>query len=211
MRIERYPLGVMQTNCYVIYNRQNQAAVIDPGDEGKRLLRKITESGAEIAKILLTHGHFDHVGGGGIIQEKTGCEVYIHELDNELIEGPFKHMSALSKQYVSKEFASPKATAFIKDGDTIEFGEIIIKSVHTPGHSKGSVIFLADGFMFSGDTLFRLEIGRNDLYGGSPSAQIESLRKINAVKGDYIVYPGHGEDSTLDYEKKYNPYLKAYR
>lgn len=210
MRVEKYPLGMMQTNCYVIYNKNNEAAVVDPGDEGERLFRTITDKGATVTKVLLTHGHFDHIGGGGFIQDKTGCEVYIHELDNEYLQDPFKVLSAASRQFISSEFKQPKATKLFSDGDTIEHGEITFKCMHTPGHTKGSTMLFAGDIIFSGDTIFRMEIGRNDLYGGSPSQQVESLKRIAKIEGDYKICPGHDMDTTLEFEKQHNPYLKRY-
>ena len=207
MKIKQYVLGPVQTNCFVVYNEQNQAAVIDPGANGAELVDAIQKDGKEITMVLLTHGHFDHIGGVHEIQEKANCKVYVHEQDQELLQDPSKNLSKLFQQVISKNFTSAKADVLLKDGDTIPFGEITFRVMHTPGHSKGSCMYLTDGVIFSGDTVFKREIGRNDTYGGDPVAQQKSLQRIAAIPGDYIICTGHGENTTLEEEKKYNPYF----
>ena len=170
MKIKQYVLGPVQTNCFVVYNDQNQAAIIDPGANGAQIVDAVQKDGKEITMVLLTHGHFDHIGGVHEIQEKANCKVYIHEQDQELLQDPSKNLSKLFQQVISKNFTSAEADVLLKDGDTIPFGEITFHVMHTPGHSRGSCMYLTDGVIFSGDTIFKREIGRNDTYGGDPVA-----------------------------------------
>ena len=207
MKIKQYVLGPVQPNCFVVYNDQNQAAIIDPGANGAQIVDAVQKDGKEITMVLLTHGHFDHIGGVHEIQEKTNCKVYIHEQDQELLQDPSKNLSKLFQQVISKNFTSAEADVLLKDGDTIPFGEITFHVMHTPGHSRGSCMYLTDGVIFSGDTIFKREIGRNDTYGGDPVAQQKSLQRIAAIPGDSIICTGHGENTTLEEEKKYNPYF----
>lgn len=211
MRILQMVLGPVQTNCFILLDDTGKALVVDPADNGERIVEILNENHAQLDKILLTHGHFDHIGGAYYLQTHTDAVTYIHELDNELLADPDKNLSNTFQMVKSEKYYKVKADVLVKEGDTIEFGGLTFTVLHTPGHSRGSCLYVADGLIFAGDTIFKGEIGRNDTYGGSWESQQESLKKINQLEGDYTICPGHGENTTLAYEKEHNPYLRMVR
>ena len=196
MEISRLPLGPLMTNCYVVTDEEaHSCAVIDPGGDGEQLAKALKDQGLTLKYILLTHGHYDHVGGVRALHEATGAPVYLHEKDlalpEKMTDGPLFW------------------TDHYKDGDTVTMDHIKFEVIETPGHTPGSVCLLAGDAMFSGDTLFQGSCGRMDFPGGSEEAMAESMKRIQKIEGDYNVYPGHGGETTLDVEKKYNPYLRS--
>ena len=162
--------------------------------------------GAKPKFILLTHGHFDHICGVYHLKEKTGAKVLIHEEDAMCLENIDYSLTSAVKGYSQIPMSADR---ILSDGDEISLGETVFKVMHTPGHTKGSVIYITDGHIFSGDTLFRCSMGRTDLPGGSTKTLFKSLRAIGQIQGEYNIYPGHGEFSTLSYEKRNNRYLRA--
>lgn len=193
MMIKSLQVGQIGTNCYVIGDEATQkGAIIDPGDESERILRVVQETGLDIQYILLTHGHFDHTTGiDGLLRVLKNVPVYIHpaELKNEK-----KQFAAQVKSY--------------DDGDTLPLGGLTIEVMHTPGHSKGSVVLKVGDVLFTGDTLFRGSCGRTDLYGGSYPEILASLKRLYNLPGDYKVYPGHEGFSTLERERKQNYFMQ---
>ncbi|MBR1384561.1 MAG: MBL fold metallo-hydrolase [Ruminococcus sp.] len=198
------PLSVCDTNSYIVASDSNNCVLIDAPDEADYILEQIDLFGLTLKKILLTHGHFDHVGAVAELVRKTGCEVYIHQNDlSRLADGD---ASAGSVFGIRSAEGFKDGTPF-GDGDVITLDELEFEVLHTPGHTPGSCCFLIDDCMFTGDTLFARSIGRTDLPGGDMAQMHRSLLKIHYLFGDYKIYPGHMKVTTLDKEKKYNPYL----
>ena len=189
------PVGAYQTNCYVVWGKGNQCVLIDPGYEPEAILEQVRLQGKTVAAILLTHGHFDHVGGVKVIAAQTGCRVWLCAdelaLPGTISDGPL---------YYTDTYA---------DGQTITVAGLPFQVLHTPGHTPGCVCLLCEDVMFSGDTLFTGSCGRTDLPGGSWEVLRASLNRLAHLEGDYRVYPGHGEPTTLLREKKSNPYLRG--
>ena len=194
MTVTSLPVGSIGTNCYLLYDETTKdAAVIDPSDNAKPVAARIKELGLNVRAILLTHGHFDHCGDVKRIRKLTGAQVFVHPADRDL---PLP----LNRGLV--------ADRDLADGDLLDLAGTRLRVLHTPGHTPGSVCFLCGDLLFSGDTLFAGSCGRTDLPGGSPADMIRSLRRLAELAGDYTVYPGHGEETTLAAERETNPFLQ---
>ena len=192
MSIQTLTLGLYQTNTYLLCEGSD-AIVIDPGYEPDAILDAL--QGKTLKAILLTHGHFDHVGAVKELVAETGCQVYLHAADAAL-----PPMITAGPLYYTHTYA---------DGDTISpIPGVELHVLHTPGHTPGSVCLLFRDQMFSGDTLFEGSCGRMDLPGGDPYQMQQSLRRLASLQADYIVRPGHGGSTTLAAEKQYNPYMR---
>ncbi len=206
IKIRICPLAPLGTNCYIIKAENGDAAVIDPTSFGPALRRALEEEGiSELKYILLTHGHFDHITGADKLRTAFSGEIAIHRLDAPCLESSNESRAA-DFGYPFKSF---KEDIILEDGDKLPFGDGEIEVIHTPGHTVGSVCFKMGDSLFTGDTLFRLSIGRTDFPGGSMPEMMSSLRKLKAIEGSYKVYPGHENVSDLDYEKAFNPYMKG--
>ena len=206
MKILKYSLGVFEANCYLVYDEKSKKAVLaDPAIYDEKIMDYITSKQLSLEYILLTRGHFDHILGANMFRKKTGAKIAAHELEAEYLETPSKNMTTETKVY---------ADILFKDGDIITFGDISLKVVHTPGHTKGSCCFVCDNesekIILSGDTLFKNSIGRWDLYGGNYGDLMKSLQKLKNISADknYNVYSGHGENTATDLEKIENLYFK---
>ena len=204
MKILTHRLGVASTNCYLIYDEESKkACLIDPAVYSKKIIEEIFTKRLSLEYIILTHGHFDHILGANAFREETGAKIAAHELEAEYLENPDKSLTSIQ----SRETVS--ADVLVKENDILTFGEISLKVIHTPGHTKGSCCFICESekVMFSGDTLFKDGIGRYDLYGGNYNILMKSLQKLKNIKENYKIYPGHGDSTTLDREIAGNPYL----
>ena len=195
LTLHTLPLGAYQTNCYILHQEASTSCVvIDPGYTPEVILDFLAGKGLTLEAILLTHGHFDHVGAVRDLAAETGCRVWLNPDDlsmpPKLTAGPLYYTDTYS------------------EGDTISPAGISFQVLSTPGHTPGSVCLIAEDFLFSGDTLFAGSCGRTDLPGGSTRAIRESLRRLAALPQDYSVHPGHGESTTLAWEKQYNPYMR---
>ncbi|MBC3515117.1 MBL fold metallo-hydrolase [Neobittarella massiliensis] len=203
MEIGMMPLGVMGTNCYLVFDDQKQGVLIDPGANATFILNAIQEQGVTLHYILLTHGHFDHVGALEEVRRATGAPVAIHQDD------------AYRLPQVDKEgarfgvYTAPQQPAdlLLKDEQTLEAGDLQLRILHTPGHTEGGITILCGQAMFTGDTLFCDGVGRTDLPGGDELELHNSLVRIASFCDNYAVYPGHGDVTNLDREKEANPYL----
>lgn len=197
--------GVLEENCYIVYDKKGTCVIIDPGEDSETIADHIAERDLNPEAILLTHGHFDHTGAVVDLKERyEELPVYIHYDDRKMLSEP--DSQGVFDYGENDEFEADK---FIEDGDVLKFGDLELKVLHTPGHSKGSCCYLCENHLFSGDTLFRRSIGRVDFAGGSESAMYRSLRdKIVPLSDEITVHPGHGEFTTIGEEKEENIYIK---
>lgn len=207
MIIEHLVVGPLSVNCYILAcQTTRKAAVIDPGDEGPRILAKAEMMGVEIVSIINTHGHFDHVGANSYLKNHTNAQLLIHQKDLELLPLAADH----ALRYGLIVTPSPKPDSTISDDDIIEVGNLKVKVIYTPGHSPGGVCLMVEDVLFSGDTLFAQSIGRTDLPGGNLHQLMSSIRKkLLILEKKTRVYPGHGEDTTIEREEKANPFING--
>ncbi len=198
MLIKCLTVGQIEANCYVVADEKTlECAVIDPGDESNTIMDYIERQRFKVKYIFLTHGHFDHTMAVGAVREETGATVCMNRLDaGAVIENaPFR-------------FNPPEDTVWYKEGDRFHVGELTFEVLETPGHTPGGVCLLCGEALFTGDTLFRDSCGRTDLDGGDMPALMKSLKRLAELPGDYEVYPGHMDSTTLSRERMYNYYLK---
>lgn len=203
-----YVLGNLSTNTYVVENLNNsECLIVDPALADSKFVNAI--EGKTVKYILLTHGHFDHIGGAKRLRDMTGAKIVIHNEDAPMLSDA--KLSLYSLQYPGKGTTPFSADILVNDGDELEFGDTKIKVMHTPGHTKGGVCYILDDdrILFSGDTLFHLSAGRTDFPGGNPREELMSLAKIAALEGDYAVYPGHEASTTLNFERENNRYMRT--
>ena len=194
MNILTMPVGAYQTNCYMVWGEGDKCVLIDPGYEANALLERVEKQGKQLEAIFLTHGHFDHVGAVRDIAAETDCKVYIHPQELALPEA----LTAGKLFY----------THTYDEGDSVTAAGLTFKVLHTPGHTPGGVCLLCGDAFFSGDTLFAGSCGRTDFPGGDWDTIRASLRRLADLEGDWRVFPGHGADTTLSFEKKTNPYMR---
>jgi glyoxylase-like metal-dependent hydrolase (beta-lactamase superfamily II) len=195
LNIKTLPLGAYQTNCYMVWgDNADTCVVIDPGYEPDTVLAHADRLGKTIAAIFLTHGHFDHVGAVKDIVAEVGCPVYLCQEDlsmpPQMTAGPLYYTNTYG------------------EGDVVKFAGLSFRVLHTPGHTPGSVCLRCEDALFSGDTLFWGSCGRTDLPGGSWHAIRASLLRLAQIPDDLKVYPGHGDATTLSFERKNNPYMR---
>jgi hydroxyacylglutathione hydrolase len=213
-----FPAGVLQCNCYVLAPREGaDAIVVDPGQRAMGPLRRILdERRLTPAAVLLTHGHIDHMWSAQKVADTYGCPVFIHPEDRFMLTDPIAGIGPRMAQLaMGAFFREPKQVVELdRDGDKVELGGITVAVDHTPGHTKGSVVFrVADGpveLAFTGDTLFKQSIGRSDLLGGSGRDLLTSIvEKLLVLDDDTVVLPGHGPRSTIGAERRTNPFIEG--
>jgi hydroxyacylglutathione hydrolase len=204
VEIESVVVGMLEGNCYLVKcDPGGRGVIIDPGDEGDRIAAEVDAMGLEPEAILLTHGHIDHVNAAAGLRRRFRSRVVCHAADRAMIENG----EVLSLWGLQREPC--KVDQVVGHGDIIPVGCSEIRVIHSPGHTRGSVCFMLDSVLFSGDVLFKCSIGRTDLPGGSDREMAETLRtKIAVLDPGVRVYPGHGPETTVGYEKMHNPFLQ---
>lgn len=205
MKYETLVVGALETNCYLVYSPENmECAVVDPGAESEEIFRLITKKRLKPIIVLNTHGHVDHVGANRDIKERFKIPLCIHSADKPMLEK--SQHSELALFLEAKD--SPSPDRLLKEGDRIRIGKSFLEVIHTPGHSPGSVSFLGDGFLISGDTLFSGGVGRTDFPGGSWKELENSIKnKILTLPDETVILPGHGPSTTVGQEKNSNPFI----
>ena len=206
MILKRLVVGPFASNCYIVGSESNkEGMIIDPGDEAEMILEKVKDLGLDIRSIVLTHGHIDHIGALKEVKEATGAEVAIHSDDARALQE--KSVSTLlGLSYPTP----PPPDRLLRDGDSMDIGDLHFLVQHTPGHSPGCICLLGEGIIFSGDTLFNFGIGRYDLPGGNYSQLVNSIHtRLMKLPDNTAVYPGHGLDTTIGTERSGNPFLQT--
>lgn len=198
-------VGTLATNCYIIKTDKSNAVVVDPGAHPERILSVLDDNKLNCRAIVITHGHHDHIGALYEIKSKTKAIVYIHKADAEMLHDSDKNLTTLLH---IKNYHEVEADVLLDDNAEIVLDNISFKVLHTPGHTPGSIVLAGGGIMLSGDTLFYENCGRCDLPGGNYESMLKSLKKLSELEGDYAVYPGHGETTTLEHERLCNPYMR---
>lgn len=189
MQLFRIFVGALRENCYIVSNTKNNALVVDPGGEADLIFNKLVQNNLTLKTILLTHGHYDHIGAINELTVKTGCKtIYVGKEDIELLTDNEKSMAATVNQ--DAVFLEDKILK-VAEG-TFKLEDLDVEVIKTPGHTKGSVCYLINGILFSGDTLFRNGVGRTDFWGGNRAELEKSLKNLSKLPKDTIVCPGHG-------------------
>lgn len=199
-------LGVCQTNCYFVYREGSSKVIfIDPADYGDQIFQAMKNNGFEVAAILLTHGHFDHIWGCSRLRQLTSAPVYAYEGEEDVLLSSDLNVSAGAGRA-----CTVKANTLLKDGEEVTIEDMTFKLIATPGHTQGSCCYYFEeaNMLISGDTLFEESVGRTDLPTGSMSTLVRSVKdKLFELPDDVVVYPGHGDSTTIGHEKKYNPFI----
>ncbi|MGN1148689.1 MAG: MBL fold metallo-hydrolase [Lachnospiraceae bacterium] len=206
LKIGRMVLGSYSTNCYLLYREGDARMIVaDPADKGEQIYQALTDKGFTVAGILLTHGHFDHIWGANRLRELSGAKIYALDAELPLCEDAQMNVS---------EWAGRPCTVtpdiLVRDGEEITIADMTCKVLATPGHTAGSCCYYFEeaGFLVCGDTIFLESVGRTDFPTGSSAALEQSVReKIFTLPDDVQLYPGHGDSTTVEHEKQYNPFF----
>jgi hydroxyacylglutathione hydrolase len=203
MRVNRIVVGQLDVNCFIVSEDSPEALVIDPGDEADRIFGVIEELALKPRYVLFTHAHYDHVCACGELKDRYGASIVMHEHERSTYMAT-KDL-CISWGYAPEDFPAPDI--LVQDQDSISVGGIVFKVLHTPGHTPGGICLYGNKTLFTGDTLFRGAIGRTDLPGGDIEMLGSSLQKILTLPPDTRVMCGHGEETTLVFEREHNPFL----
>jgi glyoxylase-like metal-dependent hydrolase (beta-lactamase superfamily II) len=203
--IKELVVGPLMANCFICgCSKTKEAVVIDPGGDANTILLSLADSKLKVKYIINTHGHFDHVSANGKMKDATGADILIHPLDAPMLE---KLSSNAAFFGVSVE-NSPPCDQTLEESDTVSFGDITLKVIHTPGHTPGGISLYANGVVFVGDTLFAGSIGRTDFPGGDFNTLISSIKtKLFNMEDDVRVFSGHGPETSIGIEKRHNPFV----
>ena len=198
MLIKTLPVGILETNCYIVTDEDSRkCAIIDPGADSNAILDYTESNKLSPVAIFLTHGHYDHHMALDAVEKATGAAVYIN--DKEV------NRSGQRKRHTFNDTGRLNLYA---EGSVINIGKLEFHIIETPGHSAGSVTLMCQDAIFTGDTLFRCDCGRTDLEGGNEDVLMQSLKRLSELDGEFEVYPGHAESSTLSYERRFNRYMR---
>ena len=200
-RIDCITAGHVQTNTYLL-SSGGESIIIDPGTYIGELLQKLNIGDSKVVAIIATHGHFDHIMDGQELKTKLGSPFIIGSGEDDILDWSYR----ISERYLPRKLTRISVDRYLDDGDIVEFGMHRLNVMKVPGHTAGSLILVIGNTMFTGDTLFRENIGRTDL-GGSMESMRQSLLRLMKLGSDYRVLPGHGEETTLSHELAYNPFL----
>ena len=207
MIIKTLMVGPLQVNCHIIGDEKSgKAMVVDPGGDADMIMKEVNRNNLTVEYIVITHGHFDHIGATSSLKEKTGAKVLIHEAEAEI----FSAAPGLAKYFGMGISKPPQPDQFLKDGEIIKVGDLQFKVMHLPGHSPGGIALYGEGIAVTGDTLFAGSIGRTDLPGSEEALIWKSLGRLIALPEDTKVLCGHGPASTIGREKKMNPFVKMF-
>lgn len=202
MKIKVLAMGSIGTNCYVVSDDAGNAAIIDCDGDPRPLFFYISEHNLKPTHILLTHGHYDHIGAVKAVKEQYGCKVVAGKDEIRVLTNPDVNCSIYSGSAITI-----MPDELVSDGDSVTIGEMKFQVLFTPGHTEGSLCYIFEDTIFSGDTLFQGSCGRTDLPTGDWSAILSSLKRLRDLPGDYTVYPGHGPSTTLGIERSSNPFM----
>lgn len=207
MNIITIPNGTLQANCYIV-ETEHAAVVIDPGYMERQLSSYVAENPNKIKFIMLTHRHFDHLAAANALKKLTGAKIVINELDEGGLYSDLLSLGSMAGGFYNKADPDAHADIYVDEGDTVTAADMVFKVLYTPGHSEGGICFLIDNILFSGDTLFKGSIGRTDFPSSNMAEMRQSLDRLCTLPDETIVYPGHGEATTIGYEKSTNMFLK---
>lgn len=203
MKVKQQHFGSINNNCYLITDEiTGKSALVDCTEASDKMYAFI--GNADLEYILLTHGHFDHIMGARDVKEKYGAKVVVSASDEPMLSSGKLSLAS----FMDAVQNNVKSDIVVSDGDVINLGSLEIKVIATPGHTKGSVCYLVENALFSGDTLFYMSCGRTDFPSGSSDEMLASLKRLKNLGGDYTVYTGHDNITNLDFERKNNPYMK---
>lgn len=204
MIVERLIVGPIEANCYIIGDEDSkEGLVIDPGADGRMIIKRVAELGLKIKYIILTHSHFDHVLATGLVKDASGALLAVHESDSSTLnDGLLARLAGIGTERV------PEPEILLKGWDNLSVGKLIFTAIHTPGHTPGGITLYGHDVVFTGDTMFKNGIGRTDLPGGNYEQIIDSINsRLMVLDDDIKVYPGHGPDTTIGDERRGNPFL----
>ncbi len=204
MKFERFVVGMLESNSYIIYDEDTRdALIIDPGDEAQTLLKYVQKNSLKVQGIVLTHYHYDHIGAVEEIKRKCSCLVYIHKKDAQGLKTPeINHSAGGYRRPVAIT-----ADKLVSDGDQIQAGDVVLEVIHTPGHTHGSICLRVknESIIFTGDTIFDDDLGRTDLEDGSEDEMKRSIsNKVAKWSDDMVIYPGHADHATMAFVRKKN-------
>ena len=202
-KIIKLVVGELQENCFILFGENKDAFIVDPGASSENIIEAIEKNDLNIKYILLTHGHFDHVGAVAALKKRFKAPIYLNKNDRNFLENP----KEVRESAFGLQIEAANVDVFVNDGDEIPFSDDKIKVIASPGHTIGSVCYLFKNYLFAGDTLFNGSIGRTDFPESDNSLMMESLKKLKELDDDIYVLSGHGPESQMSYEKMTNPYL----